>query len=156
MAFPARQTLTACDSPGHGTRHLRRLRPQWVAAPIKNSVDDRSHLSAVSRPWRLIVADLRDEFIEQDEALGLCGVLLQLFAGAKYQGPTARPELLFRWSKSEGQGYTRFFSGVRFAWLNLHVIDKLRRRLDTGDEQKVSCPCAGDVKQLAFGVISLL
>jgi type I restriction enzyme M protein len=36
-------------------------------------------------PGRLIIVDLRDEFIEKDEALGLFVVLLQLFADAKYR-----------------------------------------------------------------------
>ena len=37
------------------------------------------------RPGRLIIVDLRDQFIEKDEALGLFVVLLQLFADAKYR-----------------------------------------------------------------------
>jgi DNA helicase HerA-like ATPase len=38
------------------------------------------------RPGRLLIVDLRDEFIEKDEALGLFVVLLQLFGDATYQG----------------------------------------------------------------------
>ncbi len=45
-------------------------------------IDDRVLLGAHIRPGRLIIVDLRDEFIEKDEALGLFVVLLQLFADA--------------------------------------------------------------------------
>ncbi len=47
-------------------------------------IDDSVRLKDVIRPGRLIIVDLRDEFIEKDEALGLFVVLLQLFADAKY------------------------------------------------------------------------
>jgi hypothetical protein len=36
-------------------------------------------------PGRLIIVDLRDEFIEKDEALGLFVVLLQIFSEATYE-----------------------------------------------------------------------
>ena len=47
-------------------------------------IDDSVRLKSLIRPGRLIIVDLRDEFIEKDEALGLFVVLLQLFADAKY------------------------------------------------------------------------
>ena len=49
-------------------------------------VDDTRRLTDVLRPGRLVIVDLRDEFIEKDEALGLFVVLLQLFAETTYQG----------------------------------------------------------------------
>lgn len=49
-------------------------------------IDDNVNLGDEIRPGRLVIVDLRDEFIEKDEALGLFVVLLQLFADAKYQG----------------------------------------------------------------------
>jgi hypothetical protein len=49
-------------------------------------VDDSASVKSLIRPGRLIIVDLRDEFIEKDEALGLFVVLLQLFADAKYEG----------------------------------------------------------------------
>lgn len=49
-------------------------------------IDDAASLQSVIRPGRLIIVDLRDEFIEKDEALGLFVVLLQLFADAKSDG----------------------------------------------------------------------
>ncbi len=48
-------------------------------------IDDSIRLKDEIRPGRLIIVDLRDEFIEKDEALGLFVVLLQLFADAKYR-----------------------------------------------------------------------
>ncbi|MCP5524505.1 MAG: ATP-binding protein, partial [Verrucomicrobiales bacterium] len=49
-------------------------------------IDDSAHLSQVLKPGRLVIVDLRDEFIERDEALGLFVVLLQLFADATFEG----------------------------------------------------------------------
>ena len=49
-------------------------------------VDDTHRLTDILRPGRLVIVDLRDEFIEKDEALGLFVVLLQLFAETTYQG----------------------------------------------------------------------
>src|SRR4030095_13848241 len=51
-------------------------------------IDDTDKLSSLIRPGRLIIVDLRDEFIEKDEALGLFVVLLQLFADATYRDDT--------------------------------------------------------------------
>ncbi len=48
-------------------------------------VDDAVRLKDEIRPGRLVIVDLRDEFIEKDEALGLFVVLLQLFADAKHR-----------------------------------------------------------------------
>jgi DNA phosphorothioation-dependent restriction protein DptH len=49
-------------------------------------IDDRTHLREVIRPGRLVIVDLRDEFMEKDQALGLFLVLLQLFAEATFEG----------------------------------------------------------------------
>jgi DNA phosphorothioation-dependent restriction protein DptH len=49
-------------------------------------IDDSIRISDLIRPGRLLIVDLRDEFIEKDEALGLFVVLLQLFGDATYQG----------------------------------------------------------------------
>jgi len=45
-------------------------------------IDDSVQISAYVRPGRLIIVDLRDEYIEKDESLGLFVVLMQLFAEA--------------------------------------------------------------------------
>ena len=49
-------------------------------------IDDTYRLSEILRPGRLVIVDLRDEFIDKDEALGLFVVLLQMFADTTYQG----------------------------------------------------------------------
>src|SRR5579884_3427074 len=49
-------------------------------------IDDSRRLSDIIRPGRLIIVDIRDEFIEKDEALGLFVVLLQIFSEATHQG----------------------------------------------------------------------
>ena len=49
-------------------------------------IDDSTCLSSLIRPGRLLIVDLRDEFIEKDEALGLFVVLLQLFGDATFNG----------------------------------------------------------------------
>jgi hypothetical protein len=48
-------------------------------------IDDCARLGELIVPGRLLIVDLRDEFIEKDEALGLFVVLLQIFADAKYR-----------------------------------------------------------------------
>ncbi|WP_425554212.1 methylation-associated defense system ATP-binding protein MAD8 [Kribbella yunnanensis] len=45
-------------------------------------IDDSVRISDYVRPGRLIIVDLRDEYIEKDESLGLFVVLMQLFAEA--------------------------------------------------------------------------
>jgi DNA helicase HerA-like ATPase len=45
-------------------------------------VDDARALRALLRPGRLIVVDVRDEFIEKDQALGLFVTMLNVFSGA--------------------------------------------------------------------------
>jgi len=45
-------------------------------------VDDERHLADTLKPGRLIIVDLRDEFIDKDEALGLFVVMLNIFANA--------------------------------------------------------------------------
>lgn len=49
-------------------------------------IDDTQRLQDLIRPGRLIIVDLRDEYIEKDEALGLFVVMLQIFSEATYQG----------------------------------------------------------------------
>ena len=44
-------------------------------------INDGTKLSQYLRPGRLIIVDLRDEFIEKDEALGLFVVMLNIFSG---------------------------------------------------------------------------
>jgi hypothetical protein len=58
-------------------------------------IDDTTPLGDVIRPGRLVIVDLRDEFIEKDEALGLFVVLLQLFADVRYNGESFNKLVVF-------------------------------------------------------------
>ncbi|GGK89320.1 hypothetical protein Sme01_49590 [Sphaerisporangium melleum] len=49
-------------------------------------IDDTARVKDLVRPGRMIIVDLRDEYIEKDEALGLFVVLMQLFAEARSDG----------------------------------------------------------------------
>lgn len=46
-------------------------------------IDDSARITDLVRPGRLIIVDLRDEYVEEDQALGLFVVLMQLFAEAQ-------------------------------------------------------------------------
>ncbi|MEV0701815.1 hypothetical protein AB0I53_28420 [Saccharopolyspora sp. NPDC050389] len=65
--------------------HLKRLAQERLNL-ASEYIDDTTRLSSLVRPGRLIIVDLRDEFIEKDEALGLFVVLMQLFAEANDGG----------------------------------------------------------------------
>ncbi|MEQ4702629.1 methylation-associated defense system ATP-binding protein MAD8 [Providencia huaxiensis] len=58
-------------------------------------IDDQLNVGSLIRPGRMIVVDVRDEFIEKDEALGLFVVLLQIFSEAKYQGQSFNKLIVF-------------------------------------------------------------
>ncbi|MDR1966789.1 MAG: hypothetical protein LBQ36_08775, partial [Synergistaceae bacterium] len=58
-------------------------------------IDDEQRLQDLIRPGRLIIVDLRDEYIEKDEALGLFIVMLQIFSEAMYQGTNFNKLIVF-------------------------------------------------------------
>jgi hypothetical protein len=58
-------------------------------------VDDGQRLQDLIRPGRLIIVDLRDEYIEKDEALGLFVVMLQIFSEATYHGSAFNKLVVF-------------------------------------------------------------
>jgi DNA phosphorothioation-dependent restriction protein DptH len=58
-------------------------------------IEEGDRISDIIRPGRLIIVDLRDEFIEKDEALGLFVVLLQLFADARHSGKAFNKLVVF-------------------------------------------------------------
>lgn len=72
--------LEASSLPDH-LKDMAKMRLELASEYIDDSVRLKNEI----RPGRLIIVDLRDEFIEKDEALGLFVVLLQLFADAKYR-----------------------------------------------------------------------
>jgi DNA phosphorothioation-dependent restriction protein DptH len=49
-------------------------------------IDDSASLGDLLRPGRTVIVDLRDEWIEKDEALGLFVVMLRIFAASKFEG----------------------------------------------------------------------
>ncbi|MGW6403391.1 methylation-associated defense system ATP-binding protein MAD8 [Streptomyces sp. NPDC055134] len=73
-----RQGVEDSDLPDH----LKRLAQERLNLAAEY-IDDTIQLTSRVRPGRLIIVDLRDEFIEKDEALGLFVVLMQLFAEAR-------------------------------------------------------------------------
>lgn len=58
-------------------------------------IDDNQRLQDLIRPGRLIIVDLRDEYIEKDEALGLFVVMLQIFSEATYLGKAFNKLVVF-------------------------------------------------------------
>jgi hypothetical protein len=49
-------------------------------------IDDAAPLGGLLRPGRTVIVDLRDEWVERDEALGLFVVLLRIFAATRHGG----------------------------------------------------------------------
>jgi len=85
-----RAGIGASSVPDH-LKELARMRLDLAAEYIT----DGTSLTEVVRPGRLIIVDLRDEFIEKDEALGLFVVLLQLFADARIDGRSFNKLVVF-------------------------------------------------------------
>lgn len=85
-----RAGIDASSVPDH-LKELARMRLDLAAEYI----NDATSLTEVVRPGRLIIVDLRDEFIEKDEALGLFVVLLQLFADARIDGRSFNKLVVF-------------------------------------------------------------
>lgn len=85
-----RAGIEASSVPDH-LKELARMRLDLAAEYI----NDSTSLTEVVKPGRLIIVDLRDEFIEKDEALGLFVVLLQLFADARIDGRSFNKLVVF-------------------------------------------------------------
>lgn len=85
-----RAGIEASSVPEH-LKELARMRLDLAAEYI----NDATSLTDVVKPGRLIIVDLRDEFIEKDEALGLFVVLLQLFADARIDGRSFNKLVVF-------------------------------------------------------------
>lgn len=62
----------------------------------KEYIDDTRKLGTLLRPGRLIVVDLRDEFIDKEDALGLFVIMLNIFSGIKeYEGHNFNKFIVF-------------------------------------------------------------
>ncbi|WP_312136159.1 methylation-associated defense system ATP-binding protein MAD8 [Sphingobacterium sp.] len=70
-------------------------------------IDDDFFLKESIKPGRLVIVDLRDEFIEKDEALGLFVIMLNIFSGVK---------------EIEGQSFNKFI-----------VFDEAHKYMDNKD-----------------------
>jgi hypothetical protein len=58
-------------------------------------IDDSQCLGNLLRPGRLLIVDLRDEFIEKDEALGLFMVILQILSEVTHRGVSFNKLVVF-------------------------------------------------------------
>lgn len=58
-------------------------------------IDDRRSLRSLLRPGRLLVVDLRDEFVEKEQALGLFVTMLNVFSGAGLGGESFNKLIVF-------------------------------------------------------------
>lgn len=85
-----RAGVEASSIPEH-LKELARMRLELAA----EFINDSASLTEVVKPGRLIIVDLRDEYIEKDQALGLFVVLLQLFAEARIEGRSFNKLVVF-------------------------------------------------------------
>jgi hypothetical protein len=76
------------------TDHLKELANMRLTF-ASEYINDEQRLQDLIRPGRLIIVDLRDEYIEKDEALGLFIVMLQIFSEAMYQGTSFNKLVVF-------------------------------------------------------------
>ena len=58
-------------------------------------IDDSRSLRSLLRPGRLVVVDLRDEFVEKEQALGLFVTMLNIFSGAGLGGEAFNKLIVF-------------------------------------------------------------
>ncbi|MGI8552043.1 MAG: hypothetical protein ACR2PL_14845, partial [Dehalococcoidia bacterium] len=58
-------------------------------------IDDSRSLRSLLRPGRLIIVDLRDEFVEKEQALGLFVTMLNVFSGAGLGGEPFNKLIVF-------------------------------------------------------------
>lgn len=76
-----RQEIADADLP-KGAQRLAEDRLS-LAEPY---IDDSRRLGELLRPGRTVIVDLRDEWVEKDEALGLFVVMLRIFAASRFEG----------------------------------------------------------------------
>lgn len=58
-------------------------------------IDDTTKLGDTLRPGRTVIVDLRDEWLEQDDALGLFVVMMTIFGATKHQGKSFNKLMVF-------------------------------------------------------------
>jgi len=74
-----RNSITASTLLTTSQKSLAEQRLQFA----QEYIDDETQIRNLLKPGRLIIVDLRDPFIEKDEALGLFVVMLNIFSGIK-------------------------------------------------------------------------
>ncbi|NKW96657.1 ATP-binding protein [Bacillus toyonensis] len=62
---------------------------------VEEYINDQARIGTVLRPGRVVIVDIRDEFIEEDEALGLFMVLLRIFSDVKYNNENFNKMIVF-------------------------------------------------------------
>lgn len=86
-------------------------------------IDDKASLKGLLKPGRMIIIDLRDEFIEKEQALGLFVVMLNIFAGAEtYEGEKFNKLIVF----DEAHKY------MTHSELTKHVVETIRQMRHQG------------------------
>lgn len=76
-----RQEIADADLP----KAARRLAEDRLSL-AEPYIDDSRRLGELLRPGRTVIVDLRDEWVEKDEALGLFVVMLRIFAASRFEG----------------------------------------------------------------------
>jgi hypothetical protein len=86
-------------------------------------IDDTVSLKKLLKPGRMIIVDLRDEFIEKEQALGLFVVMLNIFAGVEtYEGEKFNKLIVF----DEAHKY------MGHSELTKHVVETIRQMRHQG------------------------
>ncbi len=73
---------------------LRKLAEARIAL-AEDYIDDGVRLGEVLRPGRTVIVDLRDEWLERDDALGLFVVMMTIFGAVRYQGKVFNKLMVF-------------------------------------------------------------
>jgi len=86
-------------------------------------IDDNANLRGLLKPGRMLIVDLRDEFIEKDQALGLFVVMLDIFAAAKNEDGSLFNKLIVF---DEAHKY------ITHSDLTSHVVEVIRQMRHQG------------------------
>lgn len=72
----------------------RRLAEDRIAL-AEPYIDDQANLRSLLKPGRTIIVDLRDEWLEKEDALGLFVVIMKTFSQARYEGKEFNKLMVF-------------------------------------------------------------
>ncbi|UED79597.1 DUF853 family protein [Lysinibacillus sp. CD3-6] len=88
---------------------------------VREYIDDTMYLKDILKPGRIIIVDVRDEFIEEDEALGLFMVMLRIFSDVMYEGRSFNKLIVF----DEAH---KFMKGEQLMGNVIEVIREMRHK----------------------------